>query len=110
MDFPFAGALIVNREEIDCASIPWHTRTFLYIHLFAIHPALARRHLADELIEELADAARALNVDALRLDVVDDNLPAFSLYMRHGFHQLCQMETPIENNETLLFDYMERLL
>ncbi len=110
MDYPFVGALIVNREDIDCIRVPWHTDSFLAIHLFAIHPALSRRHLADELIEELADAARDLNVEALRLDVVENNLPAYSLYMRHGFNELCELETAVENNETLVFDYMERLL
>lgn len=56
-----------------------------YIANVAVSPEYRRRGLADMLIGKLIEKAEALKLSFLTLEVRESNLPARSLYKKHGF-------------------------
>ena len=55
------------------------------IHTLGVSPALSGRGLALQMIEGAVALAREKGWRALRLDVLEDNVPAQRLYQRAGF-------------------------
>ncbi len=58
-----------------------------YITNVAVLPSERRKHIADELLDELESRARELNLSFLTLEVRESNSPAAALYKKHGFSE-----------------------
>ena len=55
------------------------------IHTFGVHPGFSGRGLGTRMMEEAVKIAEGMGLKALRLDVLDGNLPAERLYEKVGF-------------------------
>ncbi len=108
-DRPFYGAAIVNTCHEEGQNVAWSSSNAKTIHLFAVHPALAGHHLADQFLDEIIESAKAQDLESLHLDVIDGNWPAKNLYVRHGFESLGIMDFHAEHDvqDVLTFEFME---
>ena len=57
----------------------------LVIHALGVHPAFARRGIAQRMVQYAIGTARPQGCRALRLDVLGGNVPAERLYTGQGF-------------------------
>lgn len=57
----------------------------LVIHALGVHPAFARRGIAQRMVQYAIGTARSQGCRALRLDVLGGNVPAERLYTGQGF-------------------------
>ena len=58
-----------------------------YITNVAVAAASRRKHLADALISKLLEISEGLALSFVTLEVRESNLPAISLYKKHGFEE-----------------------
>ena len=65
-----------------------HILDELHILNVAVDPNYRRRKVGTRLIEHLLEQARVLSARALTLEVRESNLPAISLYEKHGFRSV----------------------
>ena len=59
--------------------------TYMVIHALAVSPERYGRGLAAEIIRFCADQAKKNGFQALRVDIVPENVPARKLYEKNGF-------------------------
>ena len=64
---------------------PLKSRALLVIHALGVHPAFARRGIAQRMVQYAIGTARPQGCRALRLDVLGGNVPAERLYTGQGF-------------------------
>ena len=73
----------------------------------AVHPAMQRQGLADQLLGHLIEFSEMKKLTRLHLEVRADNLPAISLYEKHHFFQVgCRKNyyvTQAGSQDALLF-------
>ena len=84
------GAMAVNGEGAEgYEGAPWGVNAargeFSVIHALGVLPSHHGRGFARGLVATAKDVARGLGHKALRLDVLDGNLPAVKLYESEGF-------------------------
>lgn len=87
---PIKGFVIIGHEQPDdYATIPWPIHApadrTMVIHLLMVHPEARGQGIASSLLRFVIDMARKQGCTALRLDTGAQNIPAISLYSRHGF-------------------------
>ena len=59
--------------------------SYLVVHALAVDPERQRSGIASRIVRYCVAQARAGGYRAVRLDIVPDNLPARTLYEKHGF-------------------------
>ena len=89
LDGVLAGCMVLNHAYNDgYAAVIWAADVpdaqLLGIHARGVHPALARRGIAQRMVQYAIGTARAQDCRALRLDVLDGNVPAERLYAGQG--------------------------
>jgi len=92
------GAFTLVKEE-ESSGILWSEGEALYLERFAINPSFWRKGYAVLLLEEVKKLASPY---ALRLLVVDRNLPAIKLYEKVGFEK-CEGEYLLQIDDKLQF-------
>ena len=84
-----AGMILTQGTDKTYGEPPWRVdapdEETAVIHTLGVSPALSGRGLALQMIEGAAALARERGWKALRLDVLEDNVPAQRLYQRAGF-------------------------
>ena len=75
-----AAAMVINGEGADGWSVSAARGEFSVIHTLGVMPAYHGRGFARELVAAAKGVARGLGHKALRLDVLNGNLPAVRLY------------------------------
>ena len=85
-----AACMILNLECNErYQEISWKTQAgpgeVMAIHTFGVHPGFSGRGLGTRMMEEAVKIAEGMGLKALRLDVLDGNLPAERLYEKVGF-------------------------
>ena len=84
-----AGMIITQGTDKTYGTPPWRVdapdEETAVIHTLGVSPAFSGRGLALRMIEGAAALAREKGWKALRLDVLEDNVPAQRLYRRAGF-------------------------
>ena len=84
-----AGMIITQGTDKTYGEPPWRVdaadEETAVIHTLGVSPALSGRGLALQMIEGAVALAREKGWRALRLDVLEDNVPAQRLYQRAGF-------------------------
>ena len=108
-----AAAMVINgegAEGYDCA--PWRVRAadgeFSVIHALGVLPTHHGRGFARELVRAAIGEARAKGMKALRLDVLNGNLPAIKLYESEGFRLVSRVKLFYEDTgltDFLLYEY-----
>lgn len=84
-----AGMILTQGTDKTYGEPPWRVdapdEKTAVIHTLGVSPAFSGRGLALQMIEGAAALAREKGWKALRLDVLEDNVPAQRLYRRAGF-------------------------
>ena len=84
-----AGMIVSQGTDKTYGEPPWRVdapdEETAVIHTLGVSPAFSGRGLALRMIEGAAALAREKGWKALRLDVLEDNVPAQRLYRRAGF-------------------------
>lgn len=93
IDGQIAGCMIVNHEYNDgYKHITWSIEAadseLLVIHALGVHPMFSRRGIAGKMVREVFETARQNNIKAIRLDVLEGNIPAEKTYLKMGFKYL----------------------
>ncbi len=86
----YAGAMIINSDSNDGYSqVNWnvdaHDNEITLIHALGVKPEYQGRGIASEMVQHAINLAKSQRHKALRLDVLEGNLPAEKLYPKHGF-------------------------
>lgn len=108
-----AAAMVINGEGADgYDGAPWRVRTadgeFSVIHALGVLPTHHGRGFARELVRAAIGEARAKGMKALRLDVLNGNLPAVRLYESEGFRRVSRVKLFYEDTgltDFLLYEY-----
>lgn len=107
------GAMSVNGEGTEgYEGAPWGVNAargeFSVIHALGVLPSHHGRGFARGLVATAKDVARGLGHKALRLDVLDGNLPAVKLYESEGFRFVSRVKLFYEDTgltDFLLYEY-----
>ncbi len=107
------GAMSVNGEGTEgYEGAPWGVNAargeFSVIHALGVLPSHHGRGFARGLVAAAKDVARGLGGKALRLDVLDGNLPAVKLYESEGFRFVSRVKLFYEDTgltDFLLYEY-----
>lgn len=83
------GTMVINHYGNGYDTVKWavdvpNTEVDI-IHALGVKVALQGQGLASALVKKAIELAKANNRKALRLDVLEPNLPAHKLYLKHGF-------------------------
>ena len=110
-----AGAMAVNcacNEEYDRVSWPTAAAQgeFLVIHMLGVHPRFSGRGLAKAMVAHALNLGRAARMKAVRLDVLEGNLPAERLYSGAGFQYVDTVEMFYEDTGRVRFRLYELTL
>lgn len=108
------GAMSVNGEGAEgYEGAPWGVNAargeFSVIHALGVLPSHHGRGFARRLVAAAKDVAHGLGHKALRLDVLDGNLPAVKLYESEGFRFVSRVKLFYEDTgltDFLLYEYV----
>lgn len=108
-----AAAMVINGEGAEgYAGAPWSVRAadgeFSVIHALCVLPSHHGRGFARELVAAAKEIARSRGHRALRLDVLNGNLPAVKLYESEGFRFVSRVKLFYEDTgltDFLLYEY-----
>lgn len=108
-----AAAMVINGEGADgYDGAPWSVRAadgeFSVIHALGVLPPHHGRGFARELVRAAIDKTRAKGMKALRLDVLNGNLPAVRLYESEEFRLVSRVKLFYEDTgltDFLLYEY-----
>ena len=96
------GAMVFNHDhnrEYD--EYEWPTEAddseVMVIHALGVHPGHARRGYAGALVKKAIDVAHETGMKAIRLDVIEGNVPAERLYESFGFRYLTSIRMYYED-------------
>ena len=89
----FAAAMIVNSLAVEgYENAAWRVNCgdneVSLIHAFGVMPEFQRKGVSSRMVEHAIGLARLKNHKAVRLDVLEGNLPAEKLYPKHGFEYI----------------------
>ena len=83
-------------QEPAYEQVHWKTnasaREILVVRLFAVHPDFTRRGVAQTMLTFAVNKAKALKSKTIRLDVVNQNIPACLLYEKSGFEYVTTVD------------------
>ena len=82
----------------------------LVIHALGVHPDFARQGLAGQMVRKAIEIARSQGVKAIRLDVLEGNLPAEKTYTKLGFQYRGTVEMFYEDTGWTDFRVFEYVL
>lgn len=100
------AAFALEEEHQGAESMDWQIAgKALYFDRFGVNVAYRRRGLGGAVLREAVKLARERGADALRLFVVDRNLPALALYERSGFRRAPGIYGEQIDEETTLWEY-----
>lgn len=106
-DGSVAGCAMISSDLEGEETITWTGSKPQNIHLFAIDPDLGGRHLSDHFLSGLIEQTAKPDTDSFRLNLIEGNIPARRLYMRHGFISSGRSEVLLEDEGVLPFEFME---
>lgn len=100
---------------LDCGDgILWPSNAkegeYATLNMVAVHPGFVRQGLGKRIVSHLIDLACGHGLRALRLDVVDINLPAKWLYTGLGFQYVTGTTAMFDDGSSLNFELYERIL
>ena len=108
-----ASAMIVNHEgNPSYEGVQWNVdaneEEVLVLHALGTHPAFAHRGIGTNMVKELLMIAQRQHCKAVRLDVLQGNLPAEKLYQKLGFQYIVTKQMYYDDTgwtDFLLYEY-----
>ncbi len=87
------SCMVVNHEYNDgYKSIPWSVEAkdaeLFVIHALGVDPMFSGRGIAKQMVRQVIQTARENHMKAIRLDVLEGNIPAEKAYTKMGFKHL----------------------
>ncbi len=84
------AAMVVNHRSNEAyKGVKWPGQLapeeYLVIHMLGVHPDYSRQGIAKEMVRFVIDMASRDGIRAIRLDVLNGNIPAEQLYLGLGF-------------------------
>ena len=86
-----AGAMVLDQDQGEMARAcppDFAPSGIAVVHLLCVHPRFSRRGYARALVAHAIFRARSEGRKAVRLDVLEGNLPAERLYLSAGFRRV----------------------
>ncbi len=78
----------------------------LMVHTLAVLPAYHGKGISKELVEEIKEIARDMNLKAVRLDLIVGNIAAQKLYERAGFSFIEHYVSKVKDEEVYFYEYV----
>lgn len=109
------GALVLNHEHAGgYEDAPWHVgassdETYI-AHIVAVTTRLQGMGLGKAIMRQAADLCRLRGGRALRLDVIDGNVPAMRMYEGVGFRHIERRTLYYEGVDPMVFELYELAL
>ena len=107
-------AAVVMSQGKDYESVSWERKLendrVATIHLLAVCPEYQGKHLGGRLLEEIARLAARNGKEAIRLDVLESNLPARRMYEKAGYSYRGKQRLYAENTGWTDFLFYEKAL
>lgn len=69
-------------------SVHAENKKILFIHALGVAPAFGGRGIAKYMVQKAVETAQKHNMKAIRLDVLQGNIPAMKLYTKMGFQHM----------------------
>ena len=96
------GAMVFNHEYNEgYRNFQWRTEAddseIMVIHALGVHPNYAGKGYAKAMVQRAIDLARANGMKAIRLDVLEGNIPAEKLYIGFGFQYMATLKMYYED-------------
>lgn len=109
------SCMIVNHKYNEgYNSIKWSVDAddseILVIHALGVHPDFSGRGIAKQMVQKVIDIARQNGIKAIRLDVLDGNLPAEKAYIKMGFQYIDTIQMFYEDTGMTAFKLFEFII
>lgn len=106
------GAMVFNTQANDgYDGARWSVNAgkgeFAVLHLLAVSPDFARQGIGTFLVKNAISLAKQMHLKAIRLDVLEGNLPAERLYCSTGFSHVQTLQLFYEDTGLCNFDLFE---
>lgn len=110
-----AAAMVFNHDYNESyKQCQWQTDAddseVMVIHALGVHPYYSGKGYAKAMVEKAISIARDSGMKAIRLDVLEGNIPAEKLYLGFGFKYMTTLQRYYENTGWTNFKLYELLL
>lgn len=115
LDGEIASAMVVNHSSNESYhKVKWpnpiESQEILVIHALGVHTDFAGKGLAKEMVKEVFSLGSMNGMRAIRLDVLQGNVPAQKLYVKMGFKYIDTIEMFYEDTGWTNYELYEYLL
>ncbi len=113
-DTIISAAILDNNYVDGYKNAPWDKSVklseSLMLHAFCVNQEYMKKGNAKLMLDNLENYAKEQGYGAIRLDVLDGNMPAFKLYPKCGYKYVSKVELYYEDTGRTLFHLFEKLL
>lgn len=107
-----AGAMVVNGEaNSGYDRVPWQVEAaqgeYVIVHAFGVSSRCQGRGLGSAMMRAVISRSRAEGRKAIRLDLIDHNLPVAQVYLKLGFSKCAEIKLYYEEVGWQLFHMFE---
>ncbi len=114
VDGEIAGAAVYQNGSEDAhETVQWRTgddAKVVVLHLLTVHPKFKRHGIGTQLLQHAEIIAKELGAQSVRLDTYVDNVPAISLYEKHGYVYCGLVDLGLEEFGCKWFRAYEKIL
>lgn len=100
-----AFALCTSHAGADKVQWKKSSANSLYLDRFAVHVTYSHKGLGSFVIEKAKEIAKAKGYDAIRLFVVDYNIPAIQFYEKNGFIKADGIYDEVIDEDLIFHEY-----
>ena len=114
-DGRIAGSVILNHQpEKAYENVRWKMELdyscIFVIHTFVVHPSFLKKGVGHALMDYSLELAQRSEINSVRLDVYEKNLPAISLYEKCGFEYVDTVDLGLGQYGLDWFRLYERII
>ncbi len=111
LDGKIVCSAVLNHKYNDgYDTAPWQIEAgeedTLMVHTLAVLPSLHGKGISTELVEEIKNIAREMNLKAVRLDLIVGNIAAQKLYERAGFVFIEHYISKVKDEEVYFYEFV----
>ncbi len=109
------GSIILNHQpEPTYHTVSWSIESdynkIFVIHTLAVHPDFLKTGTGKKLISFACELGKELNIQAIRLDTYENNIPAIKLYEKFGFKYIDTVDLGLGEYGLHKFRLYEKIL
>lgn len=115
LDGQIAACMVLNQKCNEAYSrIDWpshvNQNACMVIHALGVHPDFSGRGIGKQMVQSAISTAKDSGMKAVRLDVLDGNLPAEKLYKSQGFRRITTISMYYEDTGWTDYEGYELML